>query len=114
MRRDTTKPLRAGDLSHTLTLHAPAGSVAPAALDIETGVPAAITAVPVAFQNREGFGGGGLQTQTAYTVSVRYRTDISPAYVWREECCTQRVFQIVAIVPSDRRDAIDMTCVTAG
>jgi hypothetical protein len=45
---------------------------------------------------------------------VRSRTDLSPAYQVVEECCTQRRFSIVAIVPSDRRDAVDMTCVTAG
>ncbi|HJT96615.1 MAG TPA: head-tail adaptor protein [Mycobacterium sp.] len=114
MRRDPTKYLRAGDLSHRLTLEAPAGTIGAEASNIDEHVPAAITVVPVNFQTTEGLAAGGLQTATRYTVSVRYRTDISPAYVWREECCTQRRFQIVSIVPSDRRDAVDMTCVTAG
>lgn len=114
MRRDTTKYLRAGDLRHTLTLRAPADVSGPTAVDLETGVPAAITVVPVNFQAAEAIQAGGLQTATRYTVSVRYREDLSPAYVWVEECCTERTFQILSIVPSDRRDAIDMTCVTAG
>jgi head-tail adaptor len=112
--RDTTRPLLASDLRHTLTLEAPAGVIGETASDIATHVPAAITVAPPIFQRMEFLGAGGLQMQTAYTVSVRYRDDISPAYVWREECCTQRRFQIVSVVPSDRRDAVDMTCVTAG
>lgn len=114
MRRDTSKPLRAGDLRHYLTLEAPAGAIDVEASDLETHVPAAITVVPVNFQNRENQQAGGLQTATAYTVTVRYRTDLVASYVWREECCTQRRFQILSIIPSDRRDAVDMTCVTAG
>jgi hypothetical protein len=106
--------LRAGDLSHTVTITAPAGSIAATETEIDTHVPAAITVVPLAFQNRENLAAGGLQTTTAYTVSVRYRTDLQPFMVVVEECCTARRFQIVAIVPSDRRDAIDMTCLTAG
>lgn len=101
-------------MSHTLTIVAPAGTAAAADSEIEAGVPAAITAVPVAFQSKEGLAAGGVQSSTVYVVSVRYRTDISPAYRLDEECCTRRRFNIVAIVPSDRRDAVDMTCVTAG
>src|SRR5690349_9970860 len=102
MAREPGKPLRAGDLSHMLTLESPAGVSGADASDLDEHVPAAITVVPVNFQNREGLQAGGLQTVTAYTVSVRYRTDLSPAYVWREECCTRRRFQIVSIIPSDR------------
>lgn len=114
MSRDTSKPLRAGELNHTVTIHAPAGTKAVAAQDIATGVPAAISVVPIQFQAPERLGAGGLQVQTSYEVAMRYRTDLIAAYVLREECCTQREFQILAVTPSDRRDAIDLRCVTVG
>lgn len=113
MRRDTSKPLRAGDLSHTVTIKAPAGVAAAGETTIETGVAAAITVDMAAFQTPEALAAGGLATQTRYTVSVRYRTDIVASYVIEEECCTQRTFQIVGVIPSDRRDALDLRCVTA-
>jgi head-tail adaptor len=106
--------VRAGDLTHTVTIVAPAGVAAATETEIERRVPAAITPVPVAFQSKEGLAAGGMQSATTYVVSVRYRTDVSPAYVLVEECHTRRRFQVVAIVPTDRADAIDMTCVTAG
>jgi hypothetical protein len=112
--RDTSKPLVAGDLRHTVMIVAPAGVLAATESEVDSGVPTSIVVAPNLFQRTESLAVGGLQAQTVYTVSVRYRTDLSPAYTLVEECCTQRRFQIVAIVPSDRRDAVDMTCVTAG
>lgn len=114
MRSDTSKPLRAGDLEHVVSLIAPAGTVTVDESLIDSGLPAAITVLPLQFQGRESLGLGGQQTQTIYTVSVRYRTDVLPSMLVVETCCTQRRFQIIAIVPSDRRDALDMTCVTNG
>lgn len=114
MRTSTASPLRASDLRHYVTVTAPAGTVSEDVQDVETRVPASISVVPPNFQSRESFQAGGLQSQTVYTVTLRYRTDLRPDYVIREECCTERRFQILAIVPSDRKDAIDMTCVTAG
>lgn len=114
MRRDTSKPMRAGDLSHTVRIVAPAGVMAAGETEIEADVPAAVTAAPAAFQSRETLAGGGLQAQTLYVVSVRYRTDLAASLELVEECCTARRFRIVSIVPSDRRDAVDMTCVTTG
>lgn len=113
MRRDTSKPLRAGDLSHRVSIVAPAGVAAADESTIETGVQAAITVTPVAFQSKEGIAVGGIQVSTVYTVSVRYRTDLRPDYRIDEECHTGRRFQIQAMAPSDLGDAIDMTCVTA-
>jgi hypothetical protein len=113
VKRDVSAPLRASDLRHSVTIHAPAGTLDQVARDVETGVPAAITVTPVPFQTPERLAAGGLQAQTLYSIGLRYRTDLRPDYVLVEECCTQRQFQILAIVPSDRRDAIDMRCVTA-
>jgi hypothetical protein len=114
--RNTSQPLRASDLWHSLTVHAPAGTqeTVAAAEDLFTRVPAAITVVPVQFQSPERLDLGGVQSATRYVVSLRYRTDVKADYVLVEECCTARRFQILSIVPSDRRDAIDMTCVTSG
>lgn len=103
-----------GDRSHALTIHAPAGTLAPTDSTVERGVPAAILGWPVASQPREFLQLGGVQSQTHYTVNVSYRTDIQPTFVLVEECCTQRRFQIVAIIPTDRRDGLDITCVTSG
>lgn len=104
----------AGDRSHLLTIQAPAGTIAADASDVEVHVPAAITVTPIEFQRPEGLGAGGLQSQVAYTVNVGYRTDLRGDYVLIEECCTERQFNIVSIIPTDRRDAIEMRCVTAG
>ncbi len=114
MRRDTSQRVLAGDMSHTVTILAPAGTVAAAESEIERRVAAAITPDMAAFQPKEVLAAGGLQTSTFYTVSVRYRTDVAPSYVLVEECCTRRRLQIVGVVPTDRRDAIDFRCVTAG
>lgn len=110
--RDTRNPLYAGDLKERVTVFAPAGTYAPTDTDIETGVPAGIWALPIQFQSREQLGLGGLTTTTTYMVSVRFRTDIEPNYVLVEEGGLARRFQIIARVPSERRDALDMTCVT--
>ena len=109
------KPLRAGDLRHAVTVTAPIGVLHESeAVDVATAVPAKIEVVPLAFQQRENLQTGGLRTSTLYTVTLRYRTDLRPSYVLQEACCTERTFQILAIVPTDRRDAIEMTCVTSG
>lgn len=107
--------MTAGQLSHRVTIQAPMGVLDEAnAVSVDSSVPAAIAVFPPQFQPREGLAVGGLQAPTFYTVSVRYREDIRAAYVLREECCTQRTFQIVSVIPGDRKDVIDMTCVTNG
>lgn len=110
--RDTREPLYASDLDDLVTILAPAGTLASTEQTVETGVPAGIWALPIQFQSREQMGLGGLQTTTTYMVSVRYRTDIRPDYVLVEEGGLERRFQIIARVPSERGDALDMTCVT--
>jgi hypothetical protein len=104
-----------GSLRHFVTIQAPIGVLSDStAVDVDTSVPMAFAVVPLAFQPRESLALGGLQTQTLYTATCRYREDVRPAYVLREECCTQRVFQILAIIPGGKRDSLDMTCVTNG
>ena len=104
--------MRTGELRHIVSVQAPIGVLSETvAVDVDPYVRVKITVLPLAFQGREALGLGGVQAQTIYTVTARYREDISRSYVLREQCCTQRVFQIVAIVPGDRRDVIDMTCV---
>lgn len=107
--------MRAGELRHTVTIQAPVGVLdETSAIDIAAEVPAAIAVVPLAFQQRETLATGGLRTQTLYSVTMRYRTDLKASYVLNEACCTQRTFQILAIIPGDRRDITEMTCVTNG
>jgi head-tail adaptor len=113
--RNTDRPLTAGELVwHRVTIHAPAGVVTETPMDVATGVPAAIHAWPQTAQPSEAFAAGALQTQTFYGVALRYRGDLTLAMVLREECHTQRQLQILAIVPSDRGDALDLRCVTEG
>ena len=114
MRTDPSKPIRAGDLPHVVAIVAPAGTVAASESIVEDEVAASIVVVPITFQAPERFGAGGVQSQTAYTVSMRYRTDLRASFVFRERCCTQREFYVRSIVPSDRRDAVDCRCVTDG
>jgi hypothetical protein len=107
--------MRAGELRHQVTIEAPIGVMSEtAAVEVETLVPMKIDVLPLAFQQRESLNLGGPNTQTLYTVTCRYRTDMRPSFLLRETCCTQRVFQILALIPSDRRDVLDMTCVTNG
>lgn len=107
--------MRAGELRHSVTIQAPIGVLDEvAAVDVDTSVPAKIEVVPLAFQQRENLQTGGLRTQTLYNVTLRYRTDLRASFVLLEACCTQRTLQIIAIIPSDRRDRLDLTCVTNG
>lgn len=107
--------MEAGNLRHAMTIQAPIGVLSDTdAVDIDTSVPTAVAVLPLQFQPKENLSLGGLNSQTFYTLTCRYREDVKPAYVLKEECCTQRTFQIVAIIPGDRRDWLDMTCVTNG
>jgi head-tail adaptor len=102
----------AGQLSHRVTLRAPAGSFGAATdTDLATSIPAKIVPVPLQFQAREQLSAGGLNGQTAYTITVRYREDVRRDHQLIEECHTQRTFQIVTIQPTDRGDALEITCV---
>jgi head-tail adaptor len=104
----------AGERKHQVTIQALPGMSAEADAEIEAHVPAAISAWPISAQPRESLAAGGVQNATMYTVNISYRTDVSVSQQLVEECCTERQFQIVAIVPTDRRDALDLTCVTNG
>jgi head-tail adaptor len=104
-----------GVLTHRLTLHAPEGTYgtgdpAPAA-DIATSIPAKIDAVPLQFQLQERIAAGGQNVQTLYSIVVRYRSDVEQKYEWHEDCCTQRTFQILSIIPDDTLSWLEMTCV---
>lgn len=106
--------LSSGDLKHNVTVYAPAGVLDDDAVNVDAGVPAKIEVLPPAFQARESLALGGPRTQTLYNVTVRYREDLKASFVLNEECHTQRAFQILSVVPSDRGDFVEMTCVTNG
>jgi hypothetical protein len=111
--RDTTRPLTSGELKHRVTISAPAGTIAETETTVAENVPAAVSVLSPQFQAREALQHGGLMSHLFYMVSLRYRTDMHPSLVLVEECCTQRRFQIQSVIPSDRRDAVDMMCVVA-
>jgi head-tail adaptor len=111
-------PVAAGSLRHRVTLHAPAGTRGtgdPAtASNLATGIPVKIESVPLQFQQQERIAAGGINSQTLYTITMRYRSDVAKDLVLVEECCTERTFQIVSMIPSDKLDWLDLTCVVAG
>ena len=107
-------PVGAGEMRHRLTVFAPEGTYGtgdPApATTIATGIPAKIESVALQFQQQERLAAGGVNRQTLYTISMRYRADIQANFELREECCTQRLFNIVSMIPSDKLDWLDLTC----
>ena len=108
------KRITIGDRSHLVDIVAPAGTLAESESELETRVPAAIAPWPISAQPRESLSMGGVQNQTNYTVNIGYRTDVLPQFALVERCCTERRFQIVAIVPTEYRDGLNLTCVTNG
>lgn len=110
----TRQRLTSGDLRHQVTVFAPVGVLHETdAVDVAENVPAKIDVLPPAFQANESLALGGPRTVTKYNVTTRYREDIRASYVIRELCCTQREFQIVAVIPGNFRDQLEMTCVTS-
>lgn len=98
-------------MRHRVTIHAPAGTKAVAAVDVATRVAMKITA---AVFGRENVAGGGVQSQAETVVSTWFRTDIQTSYELVEHCCNQRRFQILSMQPSNDGRAIEMACVTVG
>lgn len=104
-----------GRASHRVHIQAPLGVLDEAvAVNVDTDVPVMIDVLPPAFQANENLALGGLQTQTKYNVTCRYREDVRASYVLLEQCHTQRTFQILSVIPSDKHDNVQMTCVTHG
>lgn len=108
-------PVASGQMRHRLTLHAPAGTRGDGtAVDLLSGLPAKIEAVPLQFQQQERLAAGGIQGQTLYNIAMRYHDEIAKDLELHEECCLQRTFQILQMIPSDKMDWLDLTCVVAG
>lgn len=107
-----------GQMRHVVTIHAPEGTYGTGnpspAVDIAEHVPAKIDALPLPFQQQERLAAGGLNTQVVYAIEMRYRDDVQANFVLNEECCMQRTFQIIQMIPSDRLDWLQLTCVVAG
>jgi head-tail adaptor len=108
-------PVASGEFRHRLTLHAPEGTSGtgdPApAVDLAASIEAKIEAVPLQFQLQERLAAGGQNVQTLYSITVRYRDDVLQQYEWHEDCCMQRIFQILSIIPDDKLLELQMTCV---
>lgn len=105
-------PVASGQMRHRLTLYAPEGTRGAGSPDeLATGIPARIEAVPLQFQQQERLAGGGQHAQTLYAVTIRYRDDISEELQLIEECCTERTFNIVSIIPDDTLQWLELTCI---
>jgi len=108
---------RGGDRRHLTTIRAPLGVLdKAAAVDVATGIYTRVEVLDLPFQEREHLGLGGLQTAVIYALFIDYRTDVRPSFVLVEESCcpNPRTWQIVTIVPTDRRDELKLTCITKG
>lgn len=107
----------AGEMRHRLTLYAPEGTRGGGVDEIgspdelATGIPAKIEAMPLQFQQQERLAVGGPNRQTLYNITMRYRDDVAADLQLIEECCTERTFNILSIIPSDKMDWLELTCV---
>lgn len=105
-------PVASGEMRHRVTLYAPQGTRDTGSPDnLATGIPAKILALPPAFQQRERLEAGGVRAQTLYTITMRYRDDVQEDLQLIEECCMERTFHILSIVPDDRLIDLELTCV---
>jgi head-tail adaptor len=105
-------PVASGEMRHRLTLHAPEGTRDQGSPDdLATGIPAKITALPLAFQQQERIAAGGVRAQTVYSIVMRYRDDVQEDLYLLEECCTERTFHILSIIPDDKLVDLELTCV---
>lgn len=108
-------PVASGEMRHRLTLYAPEGTsneFEGSPTELATAVPAKIQAVPLQFQQQERLAVGGVSSQTLYTITTRYRDDAREDLEWHEECCSQRVFRILSMIPDDKQIDMEYTCVT--
>lgn len=107
-------PVAAGEMRHRVTIYAPDGTSdahAGSPAEIATGVPAKIATTPLQFQQTERIAAGGVKGQAYYTVIIRYRNDVQMNYQLQEECCNQRVFNILSVIQDDKMTELEMTCV---
>lgn len=102
--------LRAGELTHRVTIFAPGGTLNVGDTNVATGVPMKISAMDLS-QQKEYMALGGLQASAAYRVLCRYRDDIRMDAILMEECCAERRMQIVNQTPTDRNEGLEMVCV---
>lgn len=104
----------AGVMRHRVRLFAPEGTRGDGtAQTIASHIPASITAVPLQFQQQERLAAGGVNAQTLYSIDIRYRPDVAKDLQLVEECCTERTFNIVTMIPSDKMDWLSLTCLVA-
>lgn len=107
-------PIASGEMRHRLTLYAPEGTRGAGSPDeLETGIPAKIEALPPQFQQRERIAAGGQRADTLYNITIRYNEDVREDLELHEECCMEREFRILNIVPDDKLQWQEITCVIA-
>lgn len=107
-------PIASGQMRHYVTLYAPEGTRGAGSPDeLATGIPAKIQALSPPFQQRERLAAGGQRTETLYLITMRYRDDVQPDLQLVEECCMERTFHILNMVPDDQLQWLELTCVVA-
>lgn len=109
-------PVASGEMRHRVTIYAPDGTsneLAGSPGEIATGVPAKIAVLSLQFQQAERLAAGGVRGQTVYNVWIGYREDLQADFQLQEECCSERVFNIVSLFHDEKMTVWEMTCVTA-
>ena len=105
-------PVASGEMRHRITIFAPDGTYsAGSPSNLAEGIPAKITALPLAFQQQERLNAGGVRAQTVYSIVLRYRDDVTEDMELIEECCMERTFRILSMIPDDRLVNLELTCV---
>jgi head-tail adaptor len=105
-------PVAAGEMRHRVNLYAPEGTRNTGTAEtLASSLPAKIMALPLAFQQQERINAGGVRAQTVYSITIRYRDDVTEDLQLIETCCMERTFHILSIIPDDTLTVLDLTCV---
>jgi head-tail adaptor len=110
-------PVGSGKMRHRLTIFAPEGTYGTGdpspAVEIATGIGAAIIPLPLQFQQAERIAAGGTRGQVVYNIFLRYRGDLQANFELHEECCNERTFHIVSMLQDDKMEWWELTCQVA-
>ena len=99
-------PVASGEMRHRVNLYAPEGTRnTGTAATVASSLPAKIMALPLAFQQQERINAGGVRAQTVYSITIRYRDDVTEDLQLIETCCMERLFKIVPGKPEAIRHA---------
>jgi head-tail adaptor len=106
-------PVASGKKRHRVTIYAPEGTsneFSGSPTEIATGIAASIEPLPLQFQQQERIAAGGQRGQVVYNVAIEYRDDLQANFEIHEECCMERTFHIVTMIPDDKLREWLLTC----